>query len=173
MSSRTQTHAARSLNPSLSYVRIWFGFSFTMSFPGAEILAVYRVRGIIICPSTHTHAIMSLEMFTGRHPLMLCSHASQLPAVGTRKHSSGGNAHFGRRQYSVQRATLLLTGILLLSLCLSFLEHNSGTTLPNVTDFYRTMLCIRGTSHGPCIRLSVCPSITSRCSTKTDKQVNI
>jgi len=40
VSSRTQTHAARSLNPSLSYVRIWFGFSFTMSFPGAEILAV-------------------------------------------------------------------------------------------------------------------------------------
>jgi len=33
--------------------------------------------------------------------------------------------------------------------------------------FYRAMLCIRGTSHGP---VSVCPSVTSRCSTKTDKR---
>jgi len=32
--------------------------------------------------------------------------------------------------------------------------------------FYRAMLCIRGTSHGP---VSVCPSITSRCSIKTAK----
>jgi len=30
--------------------------------------------------------------------------------------------------------------------------------------FFRAMLCIRGTSHGP---VSVCPSVTSRCSTKT------
>jgi len=33
-------------------------------------------------------------------------------------------------------------------------------------SFYRAMLCIRGTSHGP---VSVCPSVTSRCSTKTAK----
>ena len=33
--------------------------------------------------------------------------------------------------------------------------------------FYRAMLCIRGTSHGP---VSVCPSVTSRCSTKTAKR---
>ena len=32
--------------------------------------------------------------------------------------------------------------------------------------FYRAMLCIRGTSHGP---VSVRPSVTSRSSTKTDK----
>jgi len=38
-------------------------------------------------------------------------------------------------------------------------------------DFYRAMLCIRGTSHGPVsVRLSVCPSVTSRCSTKTAKR---
>jgi len=39
--------------------------------------------------------------------------------------------------------------------------------------FYRAMLCIRGTSHGPvsvCLCLSVCLSVTSRCSTKTAKQ---
>jgi len=33
--------------------------------------------------------------------------------------------------------------------------------------FCRAMLCIRGTSHGP---VSVCLSITSRCSTKTAKR---
>ena len=34
-------------------------------------------------------------------------------------------------------------------------------------SFYRAMLCIRGTSHGP---VSVCLSVTSRCSTKTAKR---
>jgi len=37
--------------------------------------------------------------------------------------------------------------------------------------FYRAMLCIRGTSHGPvsvCVRL--CPSLTRRSSTKTAKR---
>jgi len=36
-------------------------------------------------------------------------------------------------------------------------------------DFYRAMLCIRGTSHGP---VSVCPCLsgTSRCSTKKAKR---
>ena len=46
------------------------------------------------------------------------------------------------------------------------------------TYFYRAMLCIRGTSHGPVsVRLSVRPSVrpygpsvTSRCSTKTAKR---
>jgi len=33
--------------------------------------------------------------------------------------------------------------------------------------FYRTMLCIHSTSHGP---VSVCLSVTSRCSTKTAKR---
>jgi len=36
------------------------------------------------------------------------------------------------------------------------------------------MLCIRGTSHGPvsvCVCLSVCLSLTSRCSTKTAKRI--
>ena len=44
-----------------------------------------------------------------------------------------------------------------------------------VCGFYRAMLCIRGTSHGPVsvclsVRLSVRPSVTSRCSTKTAKR---
>ena len=44
------------------------------------------------------------------------------------------------------------------------------------TNFrYRAMLCIRGTSHGPVsvrppVCLSVRPSVTSRCSTKTAKR---
>ena len=40
------------------------------------------------------------------------------------------------------------------------------------SGFYRAMLCIRGTSHGPvsvCVCLSVCLSVTSRSSTKTAK----
>ena len=37
--------------------------------------------------------------------------------------------------------------------------------------FYRAMLCIRGTSHGPMsVCLSVCLSVTSRCSTTTAKR---
>jgi len=36
-----------------------------------------------------------------------------------------------------------------------------------VFRFYHAMLCIRGTSHGP---VSVCPSVTSRSSTKTAKR---
>ena len=37
--------------------------------------------------------------------------------------------------------------------------------------FYRAMLCIRGTSHGPVsVRQSVRPSVTSRSSTKTAKR---
>jgi len=35
--------------------------------------------------------------------------------------------------------------------------------------FYRAMLCIRGTSHGP-VSVSVRPSVTSRSSTKTAKR---
>ena len=41
--------------------------------------------------------------------------------------------------------------------------------------FYRAMLSIRGTSHGPvsvclCLSVCLCPSDTSRCSTKTAKR---
>ena len=37
--------------------------------------------------------------------------------------------------------------------------------------FYRAMLCIRGTSHGPVsVRLCLCLSVTSRSSTKTAKR---
>jgi len=47
-------------------------------------------------------------------------------------------------------------------------NQNSDTIL---VSFYRAMLCIRGTSHGPVsVCLSVCPSFTSQCSTKTAKR---
>jgi len=36
--------------------------------------------------------------------------------------------------------------------------------------FFRAMLCIRGTSHGP---VSVCPSVTSRSSTKTAERIEL
>jgi len=38
-----------------------------------------------------------------------------------------------------------------------------------LTSFYRAMLCIRGTSHGP-VSVSVCLSVTSWSSTKTAKR---
>jgi len=41
------------------------------------------------------------------------------------------------------------------------------STYSKAYPFYRAMLCIRGTSHGP---VSVCLSVTSRCSTKTAKR---
>ena len=44
------------------------------------------------------------------------------------------------------------------------------TKVIQVTGFYRAMLCIRGTSHGP---VSVCPSVTSRSSTKTAERIEL
>jgi len=49
--------------------------------------------------------------------------------------------------------------------CTSLQTDNHASTPP--LGFYRAMLCIRGTSHGP---VSVCLSVTSRCSTKTAKR---
>ena len=41
----------------------------------------------------------------------------------------------------------------------------------SVAYFYRAMLCIHGTSHGPVsVRLSVCLSVTRRSCTKTAKR---
>ena len=49
------------------------------------------------------------------------------------------------------------------------LQDNHASTPP--LSFYRAMLCIRGTSHGPVsVRLSVHPSVTSQSSTKTAKR---
>ena len=54
-----------------------------------------------------------------------------------------------------------------------FIPRNSQNILvKSVSFYYRAMLCIRGTSHGPvyfCLCLSVSVSVTSRCSTKTAK----
>ena len=41
---------------------------------------------------------------------------------------------------------------------------------PESFHFYRAMLCIRGTSHGP---VSVCLSVTSRCSIETAEQIEL
>ena len=55
-------------------------------------------------------------------------------------------------------------------------QHSSlvyGVVLVPLPFFYRAMLCIRGTSHGPvsvCLCLCLCLSVTSRCSTKTAKR---
>jgi len=44
-----------------------------------------------------------------------------------------------------------------LCVCLSLRDHIFRTTCPIFTNFYRAMLCIRGTSHGPVsVRPSVC-----------------
>jgi len=44
--------------------------------------------------------------------------------------------------------------------------------LGNTRSFYRAMLCIRGTSHGP-VSVCVCPSVTSRSSTKTTERIEL
>ena len=55
--------------------------------------------------------------------------------------------------------------------CVFVRDHIFRTARPIFTNFYHAMLCIRGTSHGPVsFRLSVCPSVTSRSSTKTAKR---
>ena len=49
-------------------------------------------------------------------------------------------------------------------------EHRESQS-HKAKPFYRAMLCIRGTSHGPVsVRPSVCLSVTSRSSTKTAKR---
>ena len=39
-------------------------------------------------------------------------------------------------------------------------------------NFYHAMLCIHGTSHGP-VSMSVCPSVTSRCSIETAERIEL
>jgi len=59
-----------------------------------------------------------------------------------------------------------------------FLRHDSlhgfpwlFTVISDHIRFYRAMLCIRGTSHGPVsVSVCVCPSVTSQSSTKTAKR---
>jgi len=54
---------------------------------------------------------------------------------------------------------------------------NPNPTNPNRhrrRHFYRAMLCIRGSSHGPVsVCLSVCLSVTSRCSIETDERIEL
>ena len=52
--------------------------------------------------------------------------------------------------------------------CTTFLPHIWCLCGPHI--FYRAMLCIRGTSHGP---VSVCLSVTSRCSIETDERIEL
>ena len=56
-----------------------------------------------------------------------------------------------------------------MQVCILLQTDNHASTPP--LSFYRTMLCIRGTSHGPVsVCLSVRPSVTSQHSTKTAKR---
>ena len=48
---------------------------------------------------------------------------------------------------------------------------NCCSPVMTMRHFYRAMLCIRGTSHGPVsVSVCLCLSVTSRCSTKTAKR---
>jgi len=49
-------------------------------------------------------------------------------------------------------------------------NEQRSTMRQTLSTFYRAMLCIRGTSHGPCVCLCLCLSVTSRCSTKKAKR---
>jgi len=72
-----------------------------------------------------------------------------------------------------------LSGKFATNACLNILPHLNFVSfcLSHTSYFYRAMLCIRGTSHGPvsvsvstCVRVRLCPSVTSRSSTKTAKR---
>ena len=64
-----------------------------------------------------------------------------------------------------------LTAGLLLWSTSSLLWDSCASMSVETNRFYRAMLCIRGTSHGPVsVRPSVCLSVTSRSSTKTAKR---
>jgi len=52
---------------------------------------------------------------------------------------------------------------------LSVHDHIFGTARPIFTNFYLAMLRICGTRHGP-VAVCLCPSVISRCSTKTAKR---
>ena len=65
------------------------------------------------------------------------------------------------RQLDTLRSTT--TGLDGLRACLSSLQPQY---------FYRAMLCIRGTSHGP-VFVCLCPSVTSRSSTKTAERIGL
>ena len=71
---------------------------------------------------------------------------------------------------------LLLKKHHLQEFCLSRLKVAENKDLMNsllqpstLLDFYRVMLYIRSTSHGP-VSVCLCPSVTSRSSTKTAKR---
>ena len=53
--------------------------------------------------------------------------------------------------------------------------HLAIITIAVASGFYRAMLCIRGTSHGPAsVRLSVRHNfLTSRCSIETAKRIEL
>ena len=42
----------------------------------------------------------------------------------------------------------------------------------HASHFYRAMLCIRGTGHGP-VSVRLCPSVTSRCSIETAERIEL
>ena len=54
------------------------------------------------------------------------------------------------------------------SLQLTDWQHHITLISVVLSSFYRAMLCIRGTIHGP-VSVSVSVSVTSQCSTKTAK----
>ena len=74
---------------------------------------------------------------------------------------------------NTNRTICVVYSIALLLLTLTSLSNCQQCKLFSLklSVFYRAMLCIRGTSHGPVsVSVSVCLSVTSRCSSKTAKR---
>jgi len=87
-----------------------------------------------------------------------------------RKSAEKNSIHFLFKSWP--SCTSLLTACLRFPILTFVIDNNSVASLlisratTEKSGFYRAMLCIRDTSHGP---VSVCPSVTSRCSTETTK----
>jgi len=87
-------------------------------------------------------------------------------------HLSCGGIHKWQRQSAVTQMTHVTCSELLMVLWRVFVKIAPVMLKNSQIHFYRAMLCIRGTSHGPLsVRPSVCPSVTSWRSNKTAKRM--
>jgi len=109
---------------------------------------------------THTHARTHAHTHTHTH-----THPFNGPFSGTTRISRYQKGKTNLDFTEARDSEWQLHQLGHMQVCISLQTDNHASTPP--LSFYRTMLCIRGTSHGP---VSVCPSVTSRRSTKTAKR---
>jgi len=98
----------------------------------------------------------------GLSALLACCYR---PTLYTVTHLQSANIY-----HSVQLITSVNYSVISYLLTITSITHLSDRYRTQHDSFYRAMLCIRGTSHGPvsvCLSVSISVSVRSRCSTKT------